>query len=495
MKVRFPLYAKILLWFFLNLLILGVGFVIFFNLEVGFNSAVEKQAHDRLRPIEQLIMSELAPSPRSEWNDVLKRFSAAYGVNFVLFRNTGEQVAGEKITLPRDIVTELSQRGPVPNGPPGDMAPDDPARDGFGPPPEEGPQRPLARGPMPMRLPGGAAGMFFVHADGSYYAGLRTHIERRDFPPQPMTLIAVSKTLSAGGLFIDVRPWAIAGVVVIVVSALFWFPIIRRLTKSVSNMTSATQSIAAGNFDVHVADNRRDELGQLGEAINTMAVRLKGLVTGQKRFLGDTAHELCSPIARIQLHLGILEESAHPQDQQRIEELREEVQQMSALVNELLSFSKASLEPAAVKLQPVRVRTVAEQAAKRELVPGSQINVEVPEEIGVLADPELLIRTIGNLLRNAIRYAGSCGPITVTALRSDHVVNIHVRDRGPGVPDESVPQLFDPFYRPELARDRESGGVGLGLAIVKTCVESCHGTVSCRNLKPGFEVTIQLQAV
>jgi two-component system sensor histidine kinase CpxA len=397
--------------------------------------------------------------------------------------------------LPREVSTELVQHGPVRGAPP-DMAPDDPARDGFGPPPDDGPQqqRPRRHGPMPVRLPEGPAGMFFVHADGMYYAGLRTRIDRDDLPPQPMTLIAVSKTLSAGGLFVDFRPWAIAGVVVIVVSALFWFPIIRRLTKSVSKMTVATQSIAAGNFDVHVADNRRDELGQLGEAINTMAIRLNGLVTGQKRFLGDTAHELCSPIARIQLHLGILEESAHPQDKQRIEELREEIQQMSALVNELLSFSKASLEPAAVKLQPVRVKTIAEQAAKRELAPGSQINVEVSEDIGVLADPELLIRTIGNLLRNAIRYAGTCGPITINAERHDDLVRIHVRDCGPGVPDESIPQLFDPFYRPELARDRESGGVGLGLAIVKTCVESCHGMVSCRNLKPGFEVTIELQS-
>lgn len=495
MKVRFPLYAKILFWFFLNLLILGVGFVIFFNLEVGFNSAIERQAHDRLRPIEQLIMAELAPSPRQDWDDVLKRFSTAYGVQFALFRNSGDQVAGEQLKLPRQVLTELSQHGPRPGGPP-EMAPDDPARDGFAPPREDGPQQQRPRGPgaMPMHLPDGPAGMFFIHADGNYYAGLRTRIERRDMPPQPMTLIAVSKTLSAGGLFLDFRPWAIAGVVVILVSALFWFPIIRRLTKSVSKMTVATQSIAAGNFDVHVADNRRDELGQLGEAINTMAVRLKGLVTGQKRFLGDTAHELCSPIARIQLHLGILEESAHPQDKPRIEELREEVQQMSALVNELLSFSKASLEPAAVKLQPVRVKTIADQAAKRESVPGSQINVEVAEDIGVLADPELLIRTIGNLLRNAVRYAGTCGPITITADRAEDLVRIHIRDCGPGVPDESLPQLFDPFYRPEVARDRESGGVGLGLAIVKTCVESCHGLVSCQNLKPGFEVTIELQA-
>ena len=500
MNVRFPLYAKILLWFFLNLLILVVGFLVFFKLQL--NSAIVTTVHDRLRPIEQIIMSELAPSPRSEWDDVLKRFGAAYGVKFALYRNNGDQVAGEKMKLPQTVIDQMKQPGLRRDGPP-DLAPDDPARDDpsrgdFGPPPEDRPgldrDRPGARGPMPLRLPGGAVGIFFAHADGKYWAGLRTHIQRPDVPIGPMTLIAMSSTLSGGGLFLDTRPWIVAGIVVIVVSALFWFPLIRSVTHSVSKMTKATQSIAAGDFDARVADQRRDELGRLGEAINAMAVRLKGLVTGQKRFLGDTAHELCSPIARIQLHLGILEESAHPQDKQRIEELREEIQQMSALVNELLSFSKASLEPAAVKLQRVRVKAAAEQAAKRETVPGSRINVEVADDVGVLAEPELLSRAIGNLVRNAIRYAGSCGPITVSAERNEDLVRIHIRDCGPGVPDESVLQLFDPFYRPEVARDRESGGVGLGLAIVKTCVESCHGMVSCRNLKPGFEVTLELQA-
>src|SRR6478735_7141181 len=121
MNVRFPLYAKILLWFFLNLLILVVGFLVFFKLQL--NSAIVVTVHDRLRPVEQLIMSELAPAPRGQWDDVLNRFSAAYGVKFVLFQNTGKQVAGEKTTLPREVVNQLSQPGPR-RGEPPDLAPD-----------------------------------------------------------------------------------------------------------------------------------------------------------------------------------------------------------------------------------------------------------------------------------------------------------------------------------------------------------------------------------
>ena len=72
---------------------------------------------------------------------------------------------------------------------------------------------------------------------------------------------------------------------------------------------------------------------------------------------------------------------------------------------------------------------------------------------------------------------------------------LQVSDRGPGVPEESLAQLFDPFYRVDQARTRESGGVGLGLTIVKSCVEACRGTVTCRNLQPaGFQVEMVLQA-
>jgi two-component system sensor histidine kinase CpxA len=111
----------------------------------------------------------------------------------------------------------------------------------------------------------------------------------------------------------------------------------------------------------------------------------------------------------------------------------------------------------------------------------------------VLASAELLTRALANLVRNALKYAGKSGPIAIRAEAARDTVKIVVRDNGPGVPGGLIDQLFEPFFRPEVSRDRESGGVGLGLAIVKTCVETCKGTVSAANLQPsGFAVTIML---
>ena len=111
----------------------------------------------------------------------------------------------------------------------------------------------------------------------------------------------------------------------------------------------------------------------------------------------------------------------------------------------------------------------------------------------MIADPELLVRALANIIRNAVKYAGDAGPIQVSAKRKENKTEIEIRDSGPGVPDDLLEQLFEPFFRPQPSRDRGSGGVGLGLAIVKTCIETCKGTVYARNLKPkGFAVTITL---
>ncbi len=167
---------------------------------------------------------------------------------------------------------------------------------------------------------------------------------------------------------------------------------------------------------------------------------------------------------------------------------------MTALVDELLSFSRASLLKSELELRPVKLKELVERAAKRESPSTAQLLIEVPDELEAVAEPDILLRALGNLIRNAIRYAGSCGPITVSARRADGCVEMVVGDHGRGVPEEVLQRLFDPFFRLDDVRSRESGGVGLGLTIVKTCVEACRGTVECRNRQPhGLEVILRLQ--
>jgi len=500
MKIKFPLYAKILFWFFLNVVFLGAVFLIVARVQFkfGLDSLVNGPAGENIQKVTQSLRTSLRNRPRSDWNEVLKEFSDIYKVRFFLFRNDGGQIAGDEVNLPPEV------RARIPN------------RRGMGPPPGEGrgvEQQPEFDGPPEQRpiheqgerrpplQPDGPPQRAMVHTTtpNRYWVVIHTPVPNPDQPPpmMPAVLVVASDSLSGGGLFFDFKPWAIAVAGVFVVSALFWFPLVRGITSSISRMTQATGQIAEGRFEVRTQVERQDELGSLSDAINQMAERLAGLVGGQKRFLGDIAHELCSPIARIQVALGILEQRADARQKDYLNDLREEVEQMSELVNELLSFSKASAGRVNIKLQAVAIRAVVEKAAGRESSSGggADVKVNVAEDLRAVADPELLLRAVGNVLRNAIRYAGNAGPITVSAMREGEKVVVMIEDCGAGIPEDALGQVFDPFYRVDSSRTRETGGVGLGLSIVKTCVESCGGTVSCENRQPaGLRVLIKLQS-
>ena len=509
MRSGLPLYAKILLWFFLNLLLLVALFYVFFRLQfrVGLDSLLEGPAGDRVQALAAEVGFELAESDRTEWEEVLRRQSTEHGVAFRLFRADGEQLAGEPVVLPPQVQERLGGPrgfGGIPRGGPR-----------SGPPPIDPPDRiddeagrregPAGR----VGLPRNTVPRFMVRTDNprQYWVGVRLPLGdllrpgQRNPSADPIrgrvggpVLLMTSSTLSGGGLFFDAKPWLLLLLAVVVASVLFWLPMIRGITRSIARIDRATLQIAEGNFAARVEEGRHDELGRLGGSINQLATWLDGFVTGQKRFLGDIAHELCSPLARMQMALGILEQRADDRQKAYVEDVREEVQHMSALVAELLSFSKAGLRPGGLTLQAVPLRDVVDRVVERETGEGDRVELDLAANLVVLAEPDLLARALGNVLRNALRYAGSAGPIRIAAARTDGEVVVTVRDSGPGVPEESLAKLFDPFYRPDVSRTSATGGVGLGLAIVKSCVEACQGRVTLRNLRPhGLEAEIRLR--
>ena len=120
--------------------------------------------------------------------------------------------------------------------------------------------------------------------------------------------------------------------------------------------------------------------------------------------------------------------------------------------------------------------------------------MQIDPALRAQADSGALSRALSNLIRNAWRYAGDAGPIEVAAFTQNGHVHVCISDHEPGLPDTELDRVTAPFYRPESARTRESGGVGLGLAIVKTCIDACQGTVRLRNRQPhGLEVEITLR--
>jgi len=487
-KSRFPLYWKIVLWFFLNLLLLGIAGVVIVEGKFGLDLLLSGPVTHRIAGVTDGISSELRARPSSEWNEILGNRSAHYDVKFVLFADDGTQLGGEPTSLPTQVKQRL--KGPEWRGP-------RPRFEEFRSFWQTNEFRSFWQ-TNAFKFPS-ARPRFVIRSSSParYWIGMPAFLgDQPGELPVFATIVVVSKNLYGGGLFFDAKPLLAAAGCALVFSVLFWFPLVRGITHSLRQMNRATEKIAEGQFDVRVNIARRDELGQLGSAVNRMAQRLAGFVSGQKRFLGDTAHELCTPLARIQMAVGILEQRADATSQAYVQDVREEVQHMSDLVAELLSFSKASLARAELKLQPINVRTVVEKALQRETQATSKVNLQIEPALEASGDPDLLQRAVANLVRNALRYAGDSGPITISGQIEDGRIVLKVSDCGPGVSEQFLPRLFDPFFRVDDARTREAGGVGLGLTIVRTCVEACGGSVTCRNRKPsGLEVEMQLNSV
>jgi two-component system sensor histidine kinase CpxA len=475
--VRFSLFSKIILWFFLNLLLLGAILFLIFN----FNFRPDPRARffgtsaNRIEAVSRLIVSETDEKSREERDEILQRYSEAYNVEFYLFDFQGNQLGGKPVTLPAEVYNEITRP------------------EGFQQRQQDNSN--AIREPRGLPPPGPPPSIYFKTLNPTlHWVGQRAMtFNRGQSNPVRTRLLAVSDSYSGHGLFFDPIPWLVIAGIIILVSILLWFPFVRNITGAVKQITRATEQIADEDFEVRVGGKRTDELGRLGKAINHLAERLAGFVGGQKRFLGDISHELNSPLARMQFALGILEDRVGEKDRAYVDDVREEVELMSKLVSELLSYSKAGLKASVVKLESVPLSELVERVAAREST-DLPVGIDIDQDLVVRAQPELLARAIANVLRNAVQYSGAAGPVSVRAERVGHHVKLITTDSGKGVPEDDLEKIFDPLYRVNSDRSRETGGSGLGLAIVKTCVEACGGRVYAENLSPaGFAVNMILK--
>ena len=504
MRPTASLFAKILAWFFLNMVLVAAALMVFFVFQqrINLQALFGRQGADRMQTTGMLIAHDLSRSPQTGWPDILSRHADVHQVDFTILLANGALFSSADDAPPARVIQKV--RGALRRRPPKNhfmtrrMVDDSQHMSGH---PSGNPGKPRQSEIMDKKVSIHAADYekkpYFrmqTRNPTRYWSGLRIPLPGGSSRRQaPAILLAVSDSLTGNGFFFDPLPWIVVAGVVVLISVLMWVPMVRHITRPLTRMTLATEEIAEGSFDVAFDEPRQDEIGRLSKAINHMATRLSALVKGQKRFLGDVAHELGSPLARIQFGLGALEQRVEGKGKKRVQDVMEDVDHLSKLVNELLAFSRADIKSSTVKLESVALLPIAQTAVERERSSSAVIMVDIDADIRVRASAELLTRALANLVRNAVKYAANAGPIVVTAGKSANKVVIEVRDNGPGVPESLLDQLFEPFFRPEASRDRDSGGVGLGLAIVKTCVETCSGTVSAANLQPnGFAVTVNL---
>lgn len=266
------------------------------------------------------------------------------------------------------------------------------------------------------------------------------------------------------------------------------------LTSPVRRLRSVVDCFGRGDFSARAPANRKDELGELARSFNEMAGRIQTLLAAERRLLLDISHELRSPLAR----LGVAVELARSGEDREhmLDRIQKEADRLNELVGEMLQVTRVETDPSMQKTDSVHLDELLADIVYDSLLEAKakdcNLLLKAPSAAVVTGDEELIRRALENVIRNAIRYAPRGSVVDVELAKSRDAVVVSVRDYGPGVPEDALSRIFDPFYRVDSDRNRSSGGLGLGLAIARRSVQLHKGNLSAQNAHPGLLVTIQL---
>ena len=305
--------------------------------------------------------------------------------------------------------------------------------------------------------------------------------------------------------------------IAVISSGLICYLLAWSMTSPVTRLRKAAQSLAAGDLSARTgapARGRHDEMTELMRDFDRMAERIEGLVDSQSRLLKDVSHELRSPLARLSVALGLARQRAAsevdpevaPELESSLNRIELEADRLNQLIQRLLTISRLESGTDGLRRTKSSLRELVEQVARdaEYETPGRRCLVtsraDAADEFLVEADPALLRSAVENVVRNATRYTAEGTTVEVRLERQqsangEEEIIVRVLDSGPGVPDEALQKIFEPFYRLDDARNRQTGGAGLGLSIADRAIRLHGGQLRASNRKEGgLQVEIRIPA-
>jgi two-component system sensor histidine kinase CpxA len=310
-------------------------------------------------------------------------------------------------------------------------------------------------------------------------------------------------------VFIGPRGMPLPALIILVISSgivcyfLAWY-----LTKPIVRLRAAARQLASGDLSARSgapATGKRNEVAGLMRDFDAMAERLETLMKAQSRLLNDISHELRSPLARLNVALGLVRQRSGVESADMLDRIELEASRLNELIGRILTLARLEDGEQGVPQTPVPldevVANVAEDAEFEAQERHCHVHTAIPEgDWGVRGNDSLLHSAVENVVRNAIRYTQE-GTTVEIALASEErgggrEAVLRVSDSGPGVPADALGKMFEPFYRLDDARGRLTGGVGLGLAITERAVRFHGGRVSAFNrAEGGLMVEIRLPLI
>ncbi len=272
---------------------------------------------------------------------------------------------------------------------------------------------------------------------------------------------------------------------VVISSLLFAWAFSRRM----GAIFVSVRKLHGGDYSVRMPERGHDELARLGAAFNRLAQRLNQSEEVRKQFVSNASHELKTPLASIKLLTDSILQNDMDMNTMRefVSDVGNEADRLTRLSAKLLELTRLDSTPVEDK-ELTFVMPVADRVL-RMLIPvarkqGIRLDLDCPENIGILTSADDLYQILFNLVENGIKYNSCNGEVVVRARVADDNVIISVEDTGVGIPNAEKPHVFERFYRVDKARSRKAGGAGLGLSIVADMVARNDGTVTVTD-RPG----------
>ncbi len=461
----YSLFWKIFFAFWLALLLITVITAFLTNYIINFGEqrplgsiTLETHASKAIEIFENKGKAEL----RKHFSEV----QSSYGVNEYLFNNESVELAGKKYSngLKRIINTfknvednHMLIRGPV------------------------------RTGAIKYELKAGNQYIFTsqISGRGSHFRGkgIKSGGLGKRGPPLKMYILLIAVSLFVTGLIS--------------------YLLSSYLVKPIQRIRSATKNLSAGNLSVRVSSTvspRKDELGKLGKDFDQMAARLESLMTSQQRMLRDVSHELRTPLARLQVALELARTKSKGESKHEHDRIESEAQRLNHLIGQILELVRMEQQEFTLTLANENVsnivRNISKDANFEAIKQNKGVVLTSIEDYNVEVNAELLSRAIENIVRNAVRYTPKDTNVEISVeknIENECYFTITVKDFGPGVPNEALEHLFEPFYKVRSREGVDSSGYGIGLTIADHAVRLHNGSISAKNGKAsGLIITIEL---
>jgi len=286
--------------------------------------------------------------------------------------------------------------------------------------------------------------------------------------------------------------YGLAAFLSIALSGLVGFILSRNITRPLREVSNIAHSVAEGKFENRVTVKSKDELGQLGDAINHMINHLSRYEAMRRDFVANVSHELRSPLTSIRGFVdAVVEGKSRDADEQAryLSIVQQETHRLTKLVNELLEISRFDARESNLNMDSFPVEVVVNRAVAslKPQIEAKSIGIKkvLQNDLPLCyGDEDRIEQVVHNILENAVRYSEEGGNIIISVSHQNNEVVVEAADNGPGIPREALPRIWERFYRTDKARSRKQGGTGLGLAIVEEIIKKHGGRVFAES-EPG----------